>query len=1571
MQDQRHIQVQAEPRPLSRGSRPISVKSSSTHHKRTHSPKAISSISQKSNALSEHHFREGDVLLREHDIPHCYESYRQGFKALKLQQGHTTAGFESRFTSRCAILLTQAQKYLDDKQSESAKEVSEAVLALCEEFSDIVQTSIPITSSFLKSQVGHHLGQPVMYAPVRFNALNKLGLCERQLANFQQGLDYLLSAIDIGQQHGLNVGETWVNLAAVYMSMKNWRKGRHAAQEAVKSLGLENESPYPKKIARLLAIASYNSGKCNEKLNDLQEAIDDYRSGIKILKTAGIDPQEQVYKSISYAFLQAMKDFKDGAVKRKTFGDMVETGISEPKGSEKNSDQVAPNTYKISKSGQIRRPGTAMSAAHSKELEHKGFRSPMSNHTNPLSKSINLVNKSETRGQLFSSLQKSHEVISDNGIKDSESRGFFNTVSGQAVVRVDSSMKNGPVKSPWVIRSKQSGMVNGNGKPPIGPNSNLHGGMGILRERNTAPSTVHEFRVGNQTQYERKTHQGTYSGEGGWKESDSAIGVEESWDELAGQQDAAEKSKSYSKLGPRRSLAAREVMRENRLQLAMELKDINQKLIGMDLVPLRLPKQRNGSDDPNHPATQPVLSGGARIGETSSFRLKKGYTDGISPGLPISKPPTTSKKALIVLRKQNSQSGRISQGSGVQSAEMMTPPGNPPAKIQVSVKPQNPSATAPSKPSIKRIGSLSEPSPKHSVCMPVNPDQPPKQAPTRQEAAAAIQQKWKRDKLGVERVKRIVRKRFLASTFVCTHYLKVPKMVQVGDQQKPEGSSLPAKILVFLHKDSFLLVSFVLPSFIPGFSLIPKTFNVLGHPEKLRLIGDENRLYFESVIPEPVAPKLPKTLSIGPRSQIGEETIRPLFHEEESADQTPGHLRRPLNIPNRDLSQDDDLLQPLIPVSASGRGSQRDVEPSAPQEDPEAEIQRLKEEILDEYLQDGVDLMNPEAPKSQKTGTKAPEPEQKHQKQESDRKTAAKQQEQEQEAKKQQEEALAAQEKTRKAEIDRIAKEEAERAERVRIQVEDAEKLRKEQDLLKEQLRVLQEEKIRQEQEILRKKAEAEAFIKEQERIAAELLKKQEEEARVKAEELKKKVDQDMLKQKQEEEARLLKIREDFIQKQKLEEEQYQSELAKKKLLREQEEQKKEQDAIFKQQEEERLAQEAKLQAQAKIEAEEKVSVQNYKQGIALALMKKGQIELQKPAEKSAVITKRYGDVTALSEAEKHKAEAEAAGFIQDFLKFNKISKQALRKEKVFLGSTKIDLPENQYLLEAHRLSENPLQPETLDEVVISGMGIIRLCVLKELRLNSISKLSLGSDLSPKFLKIKVIDFMRGCLTIKASSEIQYVDGYLGSDEAQGGLRSSTQTAHFGQIELEQVTEPVQSKTSNTTTPSKIANTPSLHGQISPGTSGETPTHQSLDLVSAPLVQNPVAAEGSPKTPPKTSARFGATKPPMITITPAPVVEEAMAPSSSRELFSFTFYGSNCAVCKVVYKEPSPSTPIVEFYSTEGEFRGYKVCPVKISRKEELGRLLRWIPEEKVPQIDISKSPKYSGDAAVESAGFF
>src|SRR3990167_7084711 len=160
-------------RPVSRGSRPISVKSSSTHHKRTQSPKAFSAVSQTSCAMSEAHFREGDFFLREDNVSQCYESYRQGFKALKIRHTNDPAGFESKFTSKCAVLLSHCQKLLDDKQPQSAKDTTEAILELCDEFSHTAPTSIPITSSFMNSHVSVALGQPIVFPTLGFNALNK------------------------------------------------------------------------------------------------------------------------------------------------------------------------------------------------------------------------------------------------------------------------------------------------------------------------------------------------------------------------------------------------------------------------------------------------------------------------------------------------------------------------------------------------------------------------------------------------------------------------------------------------------------------------------------------------------------------------------------------------------------------------------------------------------------------------------------------------------------------------------------------------------------------------------------------------------------------------------------------------------------------------------------------------------------------------------------------------------------------------------------------------------------------------------------------------------------------------------------------------------------------------------------------------------------------------------------------------------------------------------------------------------------------------------------------------------
>lgn len=1573
-------------RPVSRGSRPISVKSSSTHHKRTQSPKAFSAVSQTSCAMSEAHFREGEFFLREDNVSQCYESYRQGFKALKIRHTNDPAGFESKFTSKCAVLLSHCQKLLDDKQPQSAKDITEAIMALCDEFSHTAPTSIPITSSFMNSHVSVALGQPIVFPTLRFNALNKLGLCERQLGNYQSGLEHLLSAIDIAQQHGLNTGETWVNLAAVYMSLKNWRKGRHASQEAVSNLMKENPAPHPKKVARLIAIAHYNAGKCNEKLNDLQEAIDGYRAGIKILKGSGIDPQEQLYKSISYAFLQTMKDFKDGVVKRKQIVDIVEYPQTELRGfeieSELHSDPVPVKKFTVVKNGQIRQ-GTTASLTHSKGPDALGIRSPLSNNTNPLSRSINLANRNEARGQLFNSL---HNQVDGTGSRigqnSLENRDFFQTVEPNATVKIDPTIKSGPVKSPWVIRSKGTGKTD-TGRPPLKPSTNTNSASGLVRPRNTTPGETEQFRVTSTPKQMRKTHQGTYSGENGWRESQSGLGAEESWDELAGQKDAQDITTNSTKPLGRRSLAARELMRENRLQLAMELKDINQKLIGMDLVPLRLPKTRFGADDSDQPNVHQVLSGGPRFGETSSFQLKNGVTDGYNTSMTNPIPNGGSKKGLVIIRKQNTQSGRTSQASGVQSAEMMTPTGKPlPEKPMVPII----SKTLPlGKSNPKRGGSLSEPSPKNSATAPIVATN--KASPTvgisKDLAASRIQRNWEKGKLAVPRVKGIVRKRYPASTYVCSYYLRLQK-----DGGSP-GSKLPTKVVVFLHRDSYLLVAFVLPKTRPTFSLLPKTLNVLGHPEKLRLAAD-SKVYFDTNKPaDSEGRSSEKKAALDALNPPGEDTVRPLFRDESSADQTTFGKPATMNLPIKDISQDDDLLQPLIPISVSGRDSRRDEQADLQADQREAEIEQLKEQILQEYLQDGVESgpvkgaaasgkqqvmkaagntdrselggtagqLGSERQRKQQSEAHA---ESLKQREEEDKALIAKQTEEARQKQVKLEEEARLKQLQEEAERNRLARErleEEERAKKAKVQAEEAERLKQEQDKLKQQLRLLQEEKDRQEAEIKKQKQEAEEFLKKQQIAAAELIKKNELEAQMKADQLRKKMEDDLLEQKRVEEARIQQMRADFL------------------LQQQKEEETKRQDLIAKQKLEEENAQrivleEAEKRASEKLEAEKKEKdMQTFKKGMASLFMKKSG-EQPAPKPKPAVVTKRYGNITELREEEKLLAEAQAAGFIQDFLKFQKIDKELLRKQRAFLGSARIDLPENQYLIEAHKICENPLQPSSLDEIVISGMGIVRLCVLKELKLAS-SSAKVLDGLSPSQVKAKVIELIKSCLTIKDSSKICYLEGKEPQDAKSSELQSSVATAQFGGMKSEngiEASQGLETKPKFTASDAQMTDLPNL---VKPTTSVEIPSHQSLDLASDPLPVPPVALEASKMSPPRTPSRYGDIKPPQIMITPAPPTEDNLTPSPSRELFSFMFYAGHGQSCKVVYKEPAPTTPVIEFYNLEGVFQGFQICPIKISRKEDLGRLLRWTIHDELPKIDLSGSSKFSGDPAVESAGYF
>ena len=191
------------------------------------------------------------------------------------------------FTNKCHSLMSYVQKQLDQDRPGVAQQVAYQLHMLVS------------------------YGKNTEYPSLQFQILNKMGLCEKSLGMFQSALDILSSALELGRECEFSCSETLVNMSAVNIDTKNYKKAQHLAREAISEIMREMDSKASLQLTRLAAVAYFNAGTCDEKLKNTREAIDSYQAGMKTLKKAGVTPEDGLYKSLSVGYMRALRAFKN------------------------------------------------------------------------------------------------------------------------------------------------------------------------------------------------------------------------------------------------------------------------------------------------------------------------------------------------------------------------------------------------------------------------------------------------------------------------------------------------------------------------------------------------------------------------------------------------------------------------------------------------------------------------------------------------------------------------------------------------------------------------------------------------------------------------------------------------------------------------------------------------------------------------------------------------------------------------------------------------------------------------------------------------------------------------------------------------------------------------------------------------------------------------------------------------------------------------------------------------------------------------------------------------------------
>ena len=181
---------------------------------------------------------------------------------------------------------------------------------------NFVQKLLDLDKAGIAQQVAYQLhmlvsyGKNTEYPILQFQILNKLALCEKSLGKFQSALDILSSALELGREYEFSCCETLVNMSAVHICTKNFRKAQNLAREAIPEITREMDSQPSLQLTRLAAVAYFNAGTCDEKLKNTREAIDSFQAGMKALKKAGVPADDNLYKNLSIGYMRNLRLFK-------------------------------------------------------------------------------------------------------------------------------------------------------------------------------------------------------------------------------------------------------------------------------------------------------------------------------------------------------------------------------------------------------------------------------------------------------------------------------------------------------------------------------------------------------------------------------------------------------------------------------------------------------------------------------------------------------------------------------------------------------------------------------------------------------------------------------------------------------------------------------------------------------------------------------------------------------------------------------------------------------------------------------------------------------------------------------------------------------------------------------------------------------------------------------------------------------------------------------------------------------------------------------------------------------------
>lgn len=235
------------------------------------------------------YFKDADELLNDQEVYLAFDAYKKAFQRLQRNCNDNYDKYREIFEKKCYWILEVAQKLSDAQKTDTAQQIAYQLYLLTN----------PRTSG--------------EYPGLQFAILNRLSVIERQLGLFDSAIELLNLALQIGVRQTFQTGETLVNMSAVQLDAKEYHKAKYYVYEAIKELTSEMAYNPSKGTAKLLGIAYYNAGKCDEKLHDLQDAVDNYKAGIKILKNAHIDPDHHIYKNLSFAYIKVTKQFVNGS----------------------------------------------------------------------------------------------------------------------------------------------------------------------------------------------------------------------------------------------------------------------------------------------------------------------------------------------------------------------------------------------------------------------------------------------------------------------------------------------------------------------------------------------------------------------------------------------------------------------------------------------------------------------------------------------------------------------------------------------------------------------------------------------------------------------------------------------------------------------------------------------------------------------------------------------------------------------------------------------------------------------------------------------------------------------------------------------------------------------------------------------------------------------------------------------------------------------------------------------------------------------------------------------------------